>query len=377
VRDRYLLSVIAAIVGAPTLAAGAAVLNRVPPSAADRLVVLARRHGVETWLAACAPPEFELLRRQRPLFLAAQARTAAVLATLRDELKQQDCPWMVLKGPALGYSVYPRPDLRQGVDLDVLVPPPRFGDVLVALESAGFTLLDGNWPLFADRLPGALRVRAPQGVLVDLHWAVLDAPALRGPFRLPVAELLQRARWLEPPGVRALSAVDQLVHLGVHGALSGANRLVWLLDAHLAAGQVADWDEIVTSAHGAGAGPSLALVLTRARRLWRTPVPPAVLRALGAGPLWRALDRMLTPSEAVPVDPGRAAPSRAWARATRATRRTTLAGFARHGRAWVRSGRPRVWQAISFDESDPGSPVYRADDPYARRRYLAAVADAE
>jgi hypothetical protein len=372
-----LLSVVAAIVGASTLTDGAAILNRVPPSAADRLLVLARRHGVEAWLAACAPPDFEVLRRQRPLFLAAQARTAAVLSTLRDELKQHDCPWLVLKGPALGYSVYRRPDLRQGVDLDVLVPPSRFGDVLAVLESAGFTLLDRNWPLFAARLPGELRVRAPQGVLVDLHWAVLDDPALHGPFRLPVSELLQRARWLEPPGFRALSAVDQLVHLGVHGALSGANRLVWLLDAHLAAAQVADWDEVVTSARAAGAGRSLALVLARARRLWRTPLPPGVVRALGVGPPWRALDRLLTPSGPVPLEPGRAAASRAWARATRATRRATLAGFARHGRVWVRAGRPRVWQAISFDEADPGSPVYPADDPDARRRYLAAVAAAE
>src|SRR5262249_5413405 len=148
------------------------------------------------------------------------------VSTLREELKRLDCAWLVLKGPALAHSVYPRPDLRQGVDLDVLVPPARFGDVLVALEAAGFTLLDRNWPLVAARVPGELRIRAPQGVLVDLHWAVLDDPALHRPFRLPVPGLLERARWLDRAGCCALSAVDQLVHLGVHGALSGANRLV-------------------------------------------------------------------------------------------------------------------------------------------------------
>jgi hypothetical protein len=378
--QRALVRLAAQVVGAPSLADGAAVLEAVPPSVVPPLAALARRHGLEAWLSAVAPPTeaFEPIRAQRPGFLAAQARVRAVLVELSEVFTRLHCEWAVLKGPALAYTVYPRPDLRHAADLDVLVPPSRFGDVLAALEaSPDFGLLDLNWPLTAAAVPGELRVQSRRGVLVDLHWSVLDGPGLRRRFRMPTADLLSRVRRLEPPGIPALSAVDQLVHLGVHGALSGANRLVWLLDAHLAARRDPDWDAVRATAEATGATASLAVVLARVRRLWDTPVSPRLLRQLAGGTMWRGLDRLVDVTGPVRGDPARSAAARAWARSARIPRRSTLTEFGRHGVAWVRAGTPRLWRAISFDPSDPASPLHRVDDPDARRRYLASVAAAE
>lgn len=378
--QQALVRLVSRVVGAPSLAEGTTLLEAVPPPSVSDLAALARRHGLEAWLSAGAPPgdAFEPLRAQRSGFLAAQARVRAVLADLTEVFTQLHCEWAVLKGPALAHTVYPRSDLRHAVDLDVLVPPSRFGDVLAALEaSPDFALLDLNWPLTAAAVPGELRVQSRRGVLVDLHWSVLDGPGLRRRFSMPTMKLFSRVRRLEPSGIPALSAVDQLVHLGVHGALSGANRLVWLLDAHLAARHDPDWDAVRAAAEAMGATASLAVVLARARRLWDTPVPPRLLRQLAGGAVWRGIDRLVDATGPVRGDPARSAAARAWARSARTPRLSTLAEFGRHGLAWVRAGTPRVWRAISFDPSDPASPLHRVDDPAARRRYLDSVAAAE
>jgi hypothetical protein len=378
--DAAALRLIASVVGAAELDEGRELLARLSPSAAGQVAELARRHGVEAWLAACAPQGagFEPLRAQRPRFLAAQARTVAVLGELGEIFAVLGCPWVVLKGPALAYSVYPRPDLRHSVDLDLLVPPGRFGDVLAGLAAGGFTLLDRNWPVIAELTPGELRVQASREVLIDLHWTVLNDPTLRRRFRMSTTPLLDRTRRLEPPGFPALCEVDQLVHLGIHGALSGANRLVWLLDAHLAAARISDWDAVVSAARAMDAGPMLAVVLARAGRLWVSPVPPSVLRHLAGGPGWRMVERLVDRPRSVGGDPARPGLARAFARSVRATRRGTLAEFARHGAAWLRSGRPRDPHGHPFGAADdPASPLHPVEDEVARGRYLATVAEAD
>jgi hypothetical protein len=378
--DVAALRFIASVVGAPVLDESRHLLARLAPSATGHVAELARRHGVEAWLAACAPQGagLEPLRAQRPRFLAAQARTVAVLGELGEILAALGCPWAVLKGPALAYTVYPRPDLRHSVDLDLLVPPGRFGDVLAGLAAGGFTLLDRNWPVIAELTPGELRVQASREVLIDLHWTVVNDAALRRRVRIPTTPLLDRARRLEPLGFPALCEVDQLVHLGIHGALSGANRLAWLLDAHLAAGRIRDWDAVVSAAHLMDAGRMLAVVLVRAARLWPTPVPSSALRRLAGGSGWRLVERLVGGSRPVGRDPARPGFARAWARSVRTTGRGTLAEFARHGAAWLRSGGLRDPHGHPFGAADdPASPLHPLEDEMARGRYLATVAEAD
>ncbi|MDQ2839114.1 MAG: nucleotidyltransferase family protein, partial [Actinomycetota bacterium] len=231
---------------------------------AGELIGLAREHGVEAWLAGRAPlaePAWSELAAQRPKFLAAQARTVAAARDFGAVLDESDLPWLVLKGPALAHSVYPRPDLRHYVDLDLLVSPVDFAAVLERLDEAGYQLVDRNWPLLERYCPGELRLRSPRGVLLDLHWSIFNDARRRAAFHGPTHRLLDGRRLLEPVGLPALSATDQLVHVGLHAALSGANRLGWLLDVHLSATPDTDWPAVLATARRLGAGPSLAVVL--------------------------------------------------------------------------------------------------------------------
>ena len=278
------------------------------------------------------------------------------------------------KGTGTGVRLYPRPDLRYSVDLDILVPAARFAEVLDRLDHDGFELVDRNWPLIERLVPGQLRVRSPRGVLVDLHWAILNNPSLRATFRLPTVDLLVRRAWLEAPAIPVLDHVDQLVHLGLHGALSGGTRLLWLLDADRAARLVADWVPVIEAAHRSGAHVALAVVLQRARTLWATPVPQEALTSLAGGRLWLAATRAIDSRVDAGRTPDRPSMARAWARSARPSGLLTLGEFAAHGLAWLRSGRPttRVDGPI-IDSANPQSALHPVPNDAARSRYFAAV----
>ncbi|HJQ02112.1 MAG TPA: nucleotidyltransferase family protein [Jatrophihabitans sp.] len=353
---------------------------------ADSVIQLARRHGVEAWLAGCAPltePAWAELARQRPRFLAAQARSLAAVREFGGLADRAGVRWLVLKGPALAHSVYPRPDLRHYVDLDLLVAPTDFERVLAELEAAGYHLVDRNWPLLARERPGELRLRSPRGVLLDLHWSIFNDATRRASFDAPTADLLDRSRVLAA-GFPALSAADQLVHVGLHAALSGANRLGWLLDAHLAAGATGDgpsddrpdWPAVLAAAGRIGAGPSLAVVLGRTSRLLSTAVAREVLVELAGGRGWLALAGGLDRLSPLQDDPARPALARSVARSVRATGPSSARELTRHAWLWVRSGAGRRYVRPAWlDADNPASAMLDVPDPAARQRYLAAVAD--
>lgn len=344
---------------------------------AGRLIALAREHAVEAWLAGCAPltePAWIELAEQRPRFLAAQARSRAAVRDFGGLADPAGIDWLVLKGPALAHSVYPRPDLRHYVDLDLLVPPADFGRLLELLEDAGYHLVDRNWPLLARELPGELRLRSPRGVLLDLHWSIFNDAARRATFRAPTAALLADRRLL-PAGFPALSATDQLVHAGIHAALSGANRLGWLLDVHLAATGPIDWSSVVAAAQRIGAGPSLAVVLDRTSRLLATSVPAGVLAELAGGRNWLLVAGALDRLSPLQPDPTRPALARSVARSLQPTGSASARELVRHAWLWLRSGAGRRYVRPPWLDSDnPASAMAEVPDQAARVSYLAAVA---
>ncbi|MEO6702888.1 MAG: nucleotidyltransferase family protein, partial [Jatrophihabitantaceae bacterium] len=313
---------------------GAQRLNEVPDEQAGPVIAAARAHGLEAWLAGASPdrPAWAELAAQRPRFVAARARSRAELdrfGALADRLAM---PWLAVKGQAVAESLYPRPQLRYGVDIDVLVPPDRFAELTENLTGAGWQLVDLNWPLTARTRPGQLRYLSPTGGLFDVHWNLMNNPRLRAGFPMPTQLMLDRRRQLES-GLWALSPDDQLVHLAVHAALSGACRLVWLLDLALAARQVADWPALADAAGRAGAGPAVGLVLGRAQHWFDSPVPAR--NARGAGPCWRAITAAADRLSPLTSDPERPALARSLARSTRASTGKSLVEFGRHLAAFL------------------------------------------
>jgi hypothetical protein len=344
-------------------------------SAIRDLVAVARQHGVEAWLAEYAPrtAQWRDLTEQRPRFVAAALRNIETLRQFGAIADSVGCSWVAVKGQAVAEDLYPAKQLRHGVDVDVLVSPGRFAKLLAELSISGWTLLDRNWPLLVASMPGQLRLTSPTGELLDLHWHLMNNPQLRRDFVLPTDELLRRARRL-PSGLPVLDAADQLVHLGIHGAQSGGNRLTWLADVGFAARRTTDWSLLSERAAAAGAGPALGLMLLRAHRWLETPAPQPALAGMRAGAGWRWWCRAIDRRYPIEPDPNRAALSRAVARSARATAFASGVEFAGHAVGWLRGGakRDRAASALS-DPEDVRSPLHDVEDAGARERYLAAV----
>ena len=137
-----------------------------------------------------------------------------------------------MKGPAIAERLYPSPDLRVYDDLDIVVAPADFSRAIDAFEASGLELLDRNWDLIRREGRGQLHLRLPLGTLADIHWHLLNREVVRNAFDVLVEPLFERARQIDLLGspTRTLDPVDTLLHLGIHAALSGADRLLWLKD---------------------------------------------------------------------------------------------------------------------------------------------------
>lgn len=348
-------------------------LTQVEPSAVPGLSIVARAHGVEAWLAegANATPGLDdvwrLITDQRPGYVAARARAKADIRRFSEIASHLGCEWVVIKGQAIAESCYPRPHMRHSVDVDVLIAPSDLERVTNALIDAGWGLLDRNWGLLAATRPGQLRLLSPTGGVVDLHWHLLNSPELRDRFRLGTADLLSRGRMLES-GLPALSDTDQLLHLCLHAALAGGNRLLWLVDASLASHLLTDPDEFRASARASGTDLASALVLRRAAHWLRSGSATNVLKALhGVGGRGTCLitDRV----SAVKDDPFEPALARAFARSVRESGRATVGEFSRHLLGYLAGGGGTPLS----DPSDVRSPMFDDNDPVARAAYFSHV----
>lgn len=219
--------------------------------------------------------------------------------------------WFVAKGPVLAETVYPAPELRAYGDLDLFVEPARFAEALTALEGAGARIEDQNWTLLRRDRRGQVHVRLPLGTLADVHWHVINRGAVRDLFRLPMGELFERAGVADLAGVRVpvLEPTDGLLHLALHAALSGCNRLVWLQDVAMTLrhGDV-DGVEVVRRARAWGIGPSVAIVLDRTAAALGVRIDPEVLCGLDGSRTRRAISRTLArawpPERSIGQDPG-------------------------------------------------------------------------
>ncbi len=260
-------------------------------------------------------------------------RALTDLARLAPVLDSVGARWLVVKGPVLAEAIYRQPDLRAYNDLDLVVPRRALGEVLAAVEEAGGGLIDRNWPLLRQLKVGEILLRLHHGTLLDLHWDLLNESTVRAAFRVPMAEMIDRARLVQvgPLRVMTLDPIDTLLHVSLHGCLSGGNRLVWLKDVERAiASDALAWDDVVLRARAWGIGPPVAVTLDRAKRLLRASVPEGVTHALAEGQVWLGLsalaDRLSPPERSV----GYRSVTRLVSRSTRSDTRSSVAELGRH-----------------------------------------------
>ena len=310
------------------------------------------------------------LARTHATRTAAHLRVLADLESARAALSADAVPFLVVKGPVLSEHLYPSPDLRTYEDLDLLIPPGSFERAVDALRAGGSLLLDRNWALTRADTRGQLHFQLPMGTLADVHWHLLNRENVRDGFAITTDDLFDRSREVDVGGrsIPTLDPVDTLLHVALHAALSGGDRLIWLKDIERAL--VVDepsWDDVIERAKAWKAGRSVAITLSRARRSLGAPVPEGVLDALFASRLWRGLSDRIDHRSPTERSVGRESTAVFWAQLTRdsgpATARAVLNRASRRLRAMAHGG------------SSPGAIFTSSGTEEDERTFLERVAN--
>jgi hypothetical protein len=319
----------------------------------ERLVTHASRHRVVPFLASAIagaelPATDEVVRSiegSRTAWMARHMLALAELERLQVSLDAANVPFVVVKGPVLSEHLYADAGLRMFGDVDLLFPPDGFARAVEVLERAGAAVLDRNWSLALSELRGQLHLQLPLGNVGDAHWHIVNRAVVREDFTIPTEELLGRARRIRVGTLQVptLDPVDTLLHLSLHAALSGADRLIWLKDVERAiAVDRPPWDVVVRRSRRWKASRSVAVTLARARRTLDAPVPGDVLDALFASRTWRRIGDLLDRRFPVEETEVRQTPASFWAQLTRATTTTTLRAVAHRAGRRITSGADRA-----------------------------------
>lgn len=250
------------------------------------------------------------LRQMYSMAVHHHMRTLWALGRLQPVLEQSQARWAVVKGPALVELLYGDPGTRAYNDLDVLIEPWRFRDVVAELELAGARLLDRNWKVIRREAFGELHFLLEGGLLLDLHWSLVTI--YRAKTSVHTSEILTRRERVALAGIPAwsLDPIDRVIHLAVHAALSGADKLIWIKDIDLAVRTLGDdWEVLAERAERWGVAAPVGLMMSRVAATLGTPVPVGLAeRLLGrfyriltklvdrVSPWQQALGRVTTPS---------------------------------------------------------------------------------
>lgn len=345
--------------------------HRVTPALARYLSVLP---GVpEPLLDALQPERTE--QRIRHL------TTLADLAPLALALDSARIRWLVLKGPVAATVLWPSPDMRGYLDLDVLVDPARFADTIEILLDLGAEQVDLNWGLALRQMRAELTFVLPHGTILDLHWHPVNEAPMRGLLGWPVDGLLERRRPVSIGSLEAptLDPVDTLLHMAYHAGHSGAHRVLWLKDVECAWAALTDTDEVVRRAEAARLDVLVRAVLDRAALVLGTDRCPPIEWRSRRGGLWRRLLRTYDARTEVPPVAVDGRTHRSLFTSTRTSSASSVGSLlaAGAGHVWYRrdAGSGQVW----YRRTDPDeyvNPLHVADDDErARTEYLAAVAE--
>ena len=298
-------------------------------------------------------------------------RVVADLAVVAEVLDRADLPWIAFKGPVLSELAYRRPDLRAYNDVDVLVRRADFQSAVQALEGVGARLVDTNWVLLRRMEPGQLHLVLPFGTLLDIHWHVVNGPAIRRSTAISVDDLFARARQVTIGGVsmRTFGVVDTVVHLCLHAGLAGGVRLLWLKDIErsIAEGHP-PWHDVVATARSWGVGALAGAVLQRARRTVGAAVPEAATIELAPTRSGHALNDVVDRLWPVERARKRSGPAALWVQYRRDHVRDTATAIS--GRARWRS---MIQAGAASRVPDGGRPEEGADEPRERAAFFARL----
>ncbi len=253
------------------------------------------------------PPEF---RRwvQRTYRLSA-IRTMLTYAKINEvlaQLAESGVDYMVLKGPALAYAVYPDPFLRSFNDLDLMVRERDWAAMHRLLVKMGFSA-DRDLPQPPPKLVPQARIEHMKywhkrmGMLVEVHY---DDFLHVGLASRGVEAFWRRAVQVDVAGVsvKTLSLEDQLIYLCAHLHYHNYTRLNWFSDIAFIVRDHAeelDWERLLETVRIEEAQVGVYYSLHFLEQLLGVGVPEGVLAALRPDPFRRWWHERYMPEDRV------------------------------------------------------------------------------
>ena len=244
------------------------------------------------------PPEFHpperIVHRMRRAFhynCGVSVRSEAQLRDILAAFANKGIETLVLKGLALGATVYPDPAARPSADIDLLVRPEHYPDAAAVLTGLGYRAMTQRFGIlqefqcedafYPDRHP-------THRTVVELHWNLHVA---MGDQRVPdLHALFQRAIRVETSVLHfhTLHPVDALIFAALHAFLThpGDIQLKWIYDAGALARRLTvpeDWRTLQTRSVEYEARLALEYLL-RFAQAWTGLILPAAFRDFATWP---------------------------------------------------------------------------------------------
>jgi hypothetical protein len=281
-----------------TLLAGAVDWDLLLAMAAQERLLPLLRHGLREMQIPLPGPVEAFLESAYYQALLEFDRLRQDTQELLDALREQGVEALLLKGSALGGTLYPNPALRPAGDVDLLIRRDELGGARCVLDKLGYQPLSdmptdaGDFPWLyggeVEYVRAGRAGRAGATTVVDVHWHVVTVAWYRYASTLDMDALWAAARPLALEGLaaRQLSPEDTLIHLCLHLGIQHGFRcpLLQLADVdRLARGGGLNWGLAVERAAGFGVGTAVYWGLEVARRRLGTEVPEGVMSALRPG----------------------------------------------------------------------------------------------
>lgn len=223
-----------------------------------------------------------------------------------ERLNQAGLDTMVVKGPAIAHTLYPKPALRPYNDLDLVVRERDWAAAHQLLVEMGFSS-EEDLPQPPPKLTPLdilyeQKYRHPETeLLVEVHYDdILNA----GLAARDVEGFWHRASQIDVQGlpIKVMSLEDQLIHMCVHLHYHGYTRLNNFSDMAFAVrdyGMKLDWERLLETVRVEGAQVGVYYSLLYLEQLLGVKVPEGVLDALQPDGFRRWLHERLLPTDSV------------------------------------------------------------------------------
>ena len=272
----------------------------------NRFASLAARHRVQALCWDSLAPLADgipvlaasMLRDQSRNIVASNLKAAAECQRLANIFEAAGIPLLFLKGLALSALAYPKPYLKMGVDIDLLIEPRHVSEAADLLRSANYVLVS---PVRNDaralkrwhhiRKESVWR-RSDGEHQIDLHTKPADhLDMLPGLAANSPSQLVDVSTGIS---LRTLTDRDLFAYLCVHGASSAWFRLKWVCDlaAFLEHHSEDDVEELFERAGELRAERAAGQALLLADKLFSIPLSARLRERLSASPAVRWLVRL-------------------------------------------------------------------------------------